>query len=392
MHICNRYNYEVLTVSDNKFDKYTSRFLYTSEVRAMLDSTPVGASDMSNEIISVCNNFMWCDYDEEAWFDEGKASFYAYALALGYIPFGDAGRNYVKEKLGLESVFEYQYQTAINTFNSDNAFTTMKEQAEIWNMFRLAEKGTAKYDLIGVVNIIFSCYLTYGFGKYEEKYENLIYLLQSGEEEVELPRVECSELNEKQTQILDHLIIIRKNMPHVFEMLLTKEDYTAVIHKEFDSFLATNTEKDCKTGDVLKFKWENLVLDAKVTGTPVTDEGKYIVFDIAERAHTTIGDYKAPFNKDRLKDIEVGQSFTLILKDAKLWETLYMYETVVLTDECDIEEMTVYSGQNSPTEVFSKNELIDELDPSLPTSESIDDITEQEYKFGIVLLKVKREK
>lgn len=379
---------------ENKFGKYTSRFLYASKVRGVLSSIPVGASDMSNEIILVGNCFSYClDYEAREGFDEHKAEFYAYALALGYIPFGTAGRRYVKEKLSLESVYEYQYKTAINVFDFDNAFTTLQEKSEIHEMLRLAEKGVAEYDLIGIVNIIFSCYFTYGFGKYNEKYKELIRRLQSGEmESVDLPTVECDELNAKQIEILDSLIKMRADVPRVFEMLVAKEDYAAIVHKEFNSFLATHTERDCKKGDVLKFKWERLVLDASVIDTPVTDGGRYIVFEIADRARTNIGDYRAPFNKEKLSGIEVGQEFILVLKDAKLWETLYMYETIILTDDCGIDQMTVYSGKNSTAEVYSKEELDKELDKSLLVSEDVDGITEQEYEYGIVLLKVKREK
>ena len=377
----------------NKFRKYTSKFLYASNVRGMLGRTPVGASDMSNEIISVGNNFTWCiDYSERgAWFDENKAEFFAYALALGYIPFGDAGREYVKNKLGLSSLFEYQYETAINVLKLDNAFITLKEESEIWNMFRLAEQRVAKYDLVGIVNIVYSCYFTYGFGKYSDKYEELIQRLKDGEESVELPDVQCTELDVKKIEILDHLIKIRADVPSVYEILLAKEDYSAVAHKEFNSFLATNTEKDCKTGDVLKFRWEHLALDAKVLDVPNTDEGKYIVFEVANRANKTEEQYKAPFNKEKLQDIEIGDEFILVLKDEKLWENLYMYETIVLTDESGIAEMTVFSGQNYTTKVHTRQELLEKLDTELPVSEDIDTLTEQDFKYGIVLLKVERE-
>ena len=215
-------------------------------------------------------------------------------------------------------------------------------------------------------------------------------------------------------------------------MQVCREDFASATHGFSKTLLGGSALADGKVGDILKFTWDSLVLEAKVTGvssfaeTQIPTEayaaaikplqngdktvnGKAIApevsvncengyessevllsFKAAERSRQNYGYYTVEYNKSVLGDLKARDNFTLLLVDKKLYESIYMYPQFLLYDTESNTRMI--AGGKGYNVAYSKEELLEKIDKTLPLTVPISAIeegaafTDEDYALGIMVL------
>ena len=114
----------------NKFKSYKERVLYRSWVRSTLNRI-----DLKNStLMEIWVDMQWAysyaknmfDVCEDC--DKAKSITYACALLLSYIPYGAVGEKYVAETLKEKELWQFRYETSLNTLARDNVFFNDEEE------------------------------------------------------------------------------------------------------------------------------------------------------------------------------------------------------------------------------------------------------------------------
>ena len=386
----------------NKFKSYKERVLYRSWVRSTLN----GIDLKNSTLMEIWVDMQWAysyaknmfDVCEDC--DKAKSITYACALLLSYIPYGAVGEKYVAETLKEKELWQFRYETSLNTLARDNIFFNDEEKGELKALFQAVCGNVYKNDFVGFVAIVYkvylACYLLGNKRGYSEKLQDIYGAFESGAVEIDisayLPVVAETELDEEKKEEIQNILSLQKNAP-VHIKALDRETFVSVICKKTVALSFADVGEDCAVGDELKFTWDNLVLTAKVTQVYADENGEMVAeFEAEDVAQVNYGYYHLEYDKAELGEIQKGEKFTLILKNKKLYRTVGFYEEFLLTEKTSGEKMLVGGFYGSKT-VYSKDELLENLKRDIPSSISIatieqDGITEEEYENGLVLFPV----
>jgi hypothetical protein len=221
----------------------------------------------------------------------------------------------------------------------------------------------------------------------------IIRTFEDGVEEIDissyLPTAQETELDEEKIAKIEETLK-KQQTPIVHIKESTKDELCAVLSNHLTALQATRGTY--RVNDWIKFKWTNLVLDAKVTEVNETETGDTVVFCAEDKARVNYGYYHLEYDKAELGEIKTGDKFTLILKNKKLYFTVGFYERFLLAEKTSGEKMLVGGGYGSKT-VYSKEELLENLKKDIPSSISLNSIeqgaiTDEEYENGLVLFPV----
>ncbi len=384
---------------NKKWDSYNDRFLYSSWTRSVLQSIPLKNDDLMH---------IWIDMgwtyksaigllDSCEGYGKKKSQTFACAALLSYVPFGAAGTHYLKEKLGGKPVWQFRYETALNTFANDNAFFSEDEKEEFKSFFKALETDVYKNGFISFLVIVYKTFLAcFMAGNKRAAFDTVAKIIRTFEDGVEeidissyLPVAQETVLGEEKIAKIEETLK-KQQTPTVHIKESTKDELCAVLSKNLTAL--QEPRGTYHVNDWIKFKWTNLVLDAKVTEVTETETGDKVVFCAEDTARVNYGYYHLEYDKAELGEIKNDDKFTLILKNKKLYFTVGFYEEFLLTEKTSGEKMLVGGCYGSKT-VYSREELLENLKKDIPSSISLNSIeqgaiTDEEYENGLVLFPV----
>ena len=383
-------------------------------MRAILGSVEIRRGDllsMTTEIgmaMKYVNNMEY----REVYAERGRL---LASLALSsYVPFGKAGLEYAKKKLGIENFAEYQYRSALSNGKIDRVFLNDEEKAELKEIFYRFYDDKVKDDFAGVV----LTFIRAAIARYELKYSDWLSLVAANtlaDEEVEksgiidltkhIPKVPEAELDDEKRFYID-AVLYRWKTSEVFDFDLSDEEYARLMHGELDGIIISDPERLAEADCKIELKWTSLVAEAVATEVvryrSVKDidetlcrgclirsgEGSDVAlirFKRCTAARLYLGLYHLEYDSRILGDLANGDLFNLIIKDATIYEPLYVYDKFILTDKVTGRRIGAQGKEYSSTH-NSKSSLMKVYKPHLPsnvTEADIDALGEEDWKRGV---------
>lgn len=407
--------------NEERYKRYNEKFLYSSYVRSILQGTDVRNNDLLSMHISFSHSYGYtaCFHDSCIEYPAEKAELYSLIAMLYYIPYGKAGYEYLQSKIGSQPLWEFQYQKAMNILSADNAFFDKEEKSEIKELFRRLNDDTQKLDFIGftliVLHAYMNCFLTKaGLGEYDE-YVGKIYTdaEEKGLTEIKLsdylPKVEEAPLDEDKIALIEEMIEER-NLPSVYEIELTKEEYSKIC-RGANKLVTKDIARLSIPGDNLKLCWDCLVLDGYIESveeaTPemlaalgadalvlpephLSEKPVIITFRKARMARESRGNYHLDYDSSDTGEIGKNDKFYVVLIDEKVYEPIYMYPRFVLRDISTGKRLVAW-GSGGAIKTHSKEELLSKMTESEISSVSksaieAGAITPADFACGVLIV------
>ena len=427
----------------NKYSDYITTLTYNATARCSLR---IDLYDMKNTIESelmFMERFyhfrrlpLYDGYDAEY-----EAKFFLNAACLCYIPYDTVGYEYIREKLGGESVVEYRYGNVMKKLKYMGIILDEADKKKLHDLFASQETGVFRLDAAGIAALylrvrtavegeclslrrgVASLLLSKAFtAKIKELAE---VALENSLETIDineyLPKYELYTLYGKDTEYLDFLFEAQ-SFPELYEYEISIEDFAKVNKNQMTSYMLGAKDKAAKIGDKITLTYDNMQMSGEITGIrnyrsyleipaekygfgvgtynpyfydneTVMKNGGVLLADFKIEQTTKTSDvFTAYYHAYELEGVEDLKELCLVKRDMGIYAHVG-YSSEFILKECG-GGRTIRGISHKPAELnISKEGLLRAMEagiPSIPSRKEIENgcFSEKDYKDCVWLIRL----